>query len=932
MERDYLPFPFFLAYAASLLQKNGKKVFLIDAIAEDMTHRDFLDKISGMGVDYLVAETSVPSFPEDLALLEQISEMGISLILCGPNAQMYEPPFLIDHSFIDFVLCGEYEGTLLELADCLENGRELSGVKGLVFRNDGQIIKNQDRDLLDVNSLPWPHRETLPMEKYLDAPGGMPTPSAQMVASRGCPFGCGFCLWPQVMYRGQRYRPRAVKDVIDEMEYLVKEKGFKSVYFDDDTFNIDKSRMLEFCDQIIERHMEKIPWAIMARPDLMDKDILLSMKSAGLWAVKYGMESADQDLLDEIGKSMDLKKAIDMVALTKELGIKVHLTFTFGLPGETLKTIAKTISLVKKLDPFSAQFSITTPFPGTKYYDILEKNGGIVSKDFKDYDGYSKSVIRLSSLLPEDLEEARQRACRAWEAHIRRRRGLLNSAKRFFYYVKEKGWNHAVKKSVGYLLRAKLRIPAGHTWRIQKAKADILLVQCPPWDVSMPPLGIAYLKGYLEKYGYKPTVCDLNIALHNHASDDSKFLWEQKSFDWWVDEEMFKKTEARLKTIANDYLKDVLGRLDAPVIGLSTSFTSIRFTSVVLKIIKALRKDAKIVLGGWGCVNEHMRGLFPGELVDCFVVGEGEETLKEVLEAFNGRRKKQDIPGAIFKNDDSSLLRPRPAIADLNSIPWPTFSGFDLSRYKHPIIPLMTSRGCIGNCSFCNDWPLSKPYRFYNAVNIFEQIKYHIDNNHRNVFSFKDLLCNGNLKELNDLADIIIKEGLRIGWDSQAIAYQGMSFELLRKLKKTGCGTLIYGIESFSNNVLKKMKKMFTRQIAEQVIRDTYHAGIRVTINLIVGFPSETEEDFNETLEAIKRNRKYIFQVGAVSVCLVNNDAELDQRPGDYGIVLPGDLRIRAKKWSTTDRKNTYEMRRERADRVITLLRELGLSYDTQTI
>lgn len=84
------------------------------------------------------------------------------------------------------------------------------------------------------------------MEKYLDAPGEMLIPSAQMLASRGCPFKCQFCLWPQLMYNGQHYRARNVKDVVDEMEYLVREKKFKSVYFDDDTFNVGKERMLSF--------------------------------------------------------------------------------------------------------------------------------------------------------------------------------------------------------------------------------------------------------------------------------------------------------------------------------------------------------------------------------------------------------------------------------------------------------------------------------------------------------------------------------------------------------------------------------------------------------------------------------------------------------------------------------------------------------------
>ncbi|MDD5155015.1 MAG: radical SAM protein, partial [Candidatus Omnitrophica bacterium] len=364
-EGDYLPFPFFMAHATALLKKHGIDATLIDAIAEELTEEAFLDKISRMDFDYLVTETSIPSYYYDLNLLQNLARRGIHIILCGPNSEIYEARFLKEHPFIDFVLYGEYEFTLLELVQFLQESRNLFNITGLIYNDNGQIRKNPPRPAQDINLLPWPQREGLPMQKYLDAPGEMFTPSVQIMASRGCPFGCQFCLWPQVMYQGHHYRVRTVKDVIDEMEYLVRQKGFRSVYFDDDTFNIGKSRMLSFCQEIRERGLDKVQWAIMARPDLMDEEILDNMKKAGLWAVKYGMESANQHLVDNIGKSMDLKKAEKMIRYTQKLGIKTHLTFTFGLPGETKQTIAKTIKYVEKLDPFSVQFSITTPFPGT---------------------------------------------------------------------------------------------------------------------------------------------------------------------------------------------------------------------------------------------------------------------------------------------------------------------------------------------------------------------------------------------------------------------------------------------------------------------------------------------------------------------------------------------------------------------------------------
>jgi radical SAM superfamily enzyme YgiQ (UPF0313 family) len=450
-EGGYLPFPFFLAYAASLLEKNGINAALMDAIAEQISEERFLELILERNFDYLVAETSVPSFEDDLRLLGKLSYYGISIILCGPNYEIFKPEFLEKHPFIDFVLYGEYEFSLLDFIQARQNNQDLSKVKGLIYKDNGRVVKNPSRGPFDIDLLPWPLRDNLPMVKYLDAPGEMRLPSVQMLASRGCPFKCQFCLWPQVMYQGCHYRYRNVIDVIDEMEYLVKKKGFKSVYFDDDTFNVGRQRMLNICKEINKRQLNKTQWSIMARPDLMDEELLNNFKKAGLYSIKYGVESSSQELVDNIGKDMDLKKAERMILLTRKLGIKAHLTFTFGLPGETRKTIQETVDWVKSLDPFSAQFSIVTPFPGTDYYETLDRQGLIVSKDLSCYDGNSKSVIRLNGLMPKDLEEAKNTACKVWLDHVRTRRGFWGDAKRFVYYCKNRGLGFGFKKVRNYL-------------------------------------------------------------------------------------------------------------------------------------------------------------------------------------------------------------------------------------------------------------------------------------------------------------------------------------------------------------------------------------------------------------------------------------------------------------------------------------------------
>ncbi|MCX5702393.1 MAG: radical SAM protein, partial [Candidatus Omnitrophica bacterium] len=348
-EGSYLPFPFFKAYSVSLLRKHDFDAYLIDAIAEKIPEDKITDCIDHISPDLLVVETSTPSLNYDLSLLEKIGNKNFQICLCGPDMNIRNPEFLKNYKFIDYILYGEYEYSLLNLVKNLSRHKGLADINGLIYREGYDIKVNPPAALINLDTLPWPLREELPMHQYLDTPGRIPRPSVQMLASRGCPFGCNFCLWPQVMYHGRKYRFRDVIDTVDEMEYLVTRMGFKSVYFDDDTFNVGKERMLKLCQEIRNRGLERIPWAIMARADLMDEEILTQMKRSGLAAVKYGVESATQKLVNKCGKNMDLKKVEKMILFTKALDLRTHLTFTFGLPGETKSTINRTIDYARKL-------------------------------------------------------------------------------------------------------------------------------------------------------------------------------------------------------------------------------------------------------------------------------------------------------------------------------------------------------------------------------------------------------------------------------------------------------------------------------------------------------------------------------------------------------------------------------------------------------
>ncbi len=463
-EEGYLPYPFFLGYATALLKKSGFTAKGIDGIADMLSYNVFFQKASEFSPDLFFCEVSTPSLKQDLIILKRIkSSIGCRIAIAGPDMNIFDKKFMEDNSFIDFALIGEYEFTLLELAGALKNKKPLEKIKGLAINNNKKVTITPRRELeKNLEKYPWPDRDDFPIFKYHDCPGGIPHPSAQMISSRGCPYLCTFCVWPQLVYNGRNYRTRDVSDVVDEMEYLVK-KGFKSIYFDDDTFNIGKPRMLKLAAELKKRNW-KTPWAFMGRADLVDEEILVALKEVGLSAVKYGVESGAQELVDNAEKNLNLETARKNMLLTKRLGIKMHLTFTIGLPGETRETVKKTIDFAICVDPESVQFSIMTPFPGTRFYDKLKSDGMIMSDNYDNYDGNTKSVIRTKEMSSDDLSKAQRYAYWAWQKHkiekMRERQRIERDKKwmvgrhpveLFFMCLYQHGLTYTIRHTINYL-------------------------------------------------------------------------------------------------------------------------------------------------------------------------------------------------------------------------------------------------------------------------------------------------------------------------------------------------------------------------------------------------------------------------------------------------------------------------------------------------
>ena len=408
----YIPFPFFMATSAAVIRNAGYETKIIDAVAEDIDLEETYSRILDFGPDLVFAESSTPSLGWDLEVFKELKKIkpGVVLVSGGSQGVSMVPEFMKENSLPDYWLGGEFDLSLLSLIRTIESNGDLNKVPGLIAPG----VNNPPAVVEDVQNLPSPLYSDLPVQNYSDPVCGLPAPVAQIWLSRGCPYKCTFCVWPQVVFGNNKYRTRSLEQALDDIEYLIHERGCESFYFDDDTTNVGPNRMIELAAGIKKRGLDKYPWSMMARADCMNDKALEALKDAGLYSIKYGVESISEALVDSCEKGTNLKKFRRAIEYTKELGIKLHLTFMFGIPEETEETIDETLAFAMDIAPESAQFSLCTPFPGTKFYKQCEDNGWLTTNDWSHFLGSDEAVVSTPWLSAERLQFKYQEAQKKW--------------------------------------------------------------------------------------------------------------------------------------------------------------------------------------------------------------------------------------------------------------------------------------------------------------------------------------------------------------------------------------------------------------------------------------------------------------------------------------------------------------------------------------
>lgn len=376
--------PLGIAYMAGVLQENHIDVEILDASAEDMDFKDVEKELLKRKPDLVALTALTPTIGRALETAQIVKEtLPDSIVVMGG----YHPTFnfieTLEDENVDIVIRGEGEYIMLNLVQALENQSSLHDVKGIVFedKNSKEIVVNPEAPLIqNLDELPFPALNLLPMKKYrlLD----MDTHMTTMITTRGCPMQCSFC--SSAAMHGKKIRERSVENIVDEIEYLKTNYDIDTIAFMDDTFTLKKRKVMAICDEILKRNIE-IMWGCTSRVDTLDEKLLKKMKEAGCITIFIGVESADQQQLDNMCKNTTIAKIENAFKIAHKLKIRTIASVALGMPGDTKEIMNKTVKFVHKLKPNYAIYSLATPYPGTKFYkEAFEKNL-IKIKDWSKY-------------------------------------------------------------------------------------------------------------------------------------------------------------------------------------------------------------------------------------------------------------------------------------------------------------------------------------------------------------------------------------------------------------------------------------------------------------------------------------------------------------------------------------------------------------------
>jgi anaerobic magnesium-protoporphyrin IX monomethyl ester cyclase len=369
--------PLGLAYVAAALEKNGLQTEIYDNYLLERPIEEVKLEVKKRSPTIVGITCSSLTYERCIEAAKAVKEACPScrVVVGGPHPS-YMPDTMLEHKEIDYVVIGEGEQAMVKLATAIMKGEQdsaISKIPSVALRLTGKNVKSAPEFIGDLDTVPFPARHLLPMKmydrdlSYLDV-----KPVDTMSILRGCPYKCAYCetreLW------GTTCRAFSPQRVIDEIKHMKENYGTRGIYFVGDNFTINKKRASDLCRLIVENKLD-IKWTCETRADLISKELLVDMKSAGCQTIFFGLESGSPKIQQKLNKNIDLQEVKRTFELCRQVGIRTATSFMLGIPGETVDDMKETFKFAKSLNSDWCQFNIYIACPGSQLYDEVISQG-----------------------------------------------------------------------------------------------------------------------------------------------------------------------------------------------------------------------------------------------------------------------------------------------------------------------------------------------------------------------------------------------------------------------------------------------------------------------------------------------------------------------------------------------------------------------------
>ena len=372
-----------------------KECVVLDADGLNISFEDTISKVVSINPRAVGLTLTTYTFEMIEKITLPLFEAGFDILIGGPQATLDPKGTMERLPHVRWVFCGEAEKQMQEIVDRLDQGRDLTGISGILSQSDSNVERQVIEDFTD---LPFPRYEGLPLEAYW-CPDAKSAPMVTVMTARGCPHRCGFCSSPALL--GRKVRGWSVDQVLEHLEYLVNDLGIKEISFVDDVFTINRKRLVALCKGIVERNLD-FTWFCNSRADQVNQIVAKSSSDAGCHQMYLGFESGDQRILDDIvNKDATLEDLINGADLLKQYGINRSVGFVIGLPTENEESVQASLDLAFRVKPERIQFTRWTPLVASPLAKLVSTTS---HKTFHGRGGISDQIDHWIQMLYDSVE------------------------------------------------------------------------------------------------------------------------------------------------------------------------------------------------------------------------------------------------------------------------------------------------------------------------------------------------------------------------------------------------------------------------------------------------------------------------------------------------------------------------------------------------